>query len=160
MQSILICWNKYFYKTTLYFVWFSQNSKQHNIYIKVDLQQNSHYSYLVSKDSSCLTLLCCRCKICGNVITSSKKLKNEQLIAATRDRRSLDSLPKRLKWDVVEHDVFCLHSHATSFVEIFSQKYCLHLIKPWLVSLRVCFIIIVMLSFWALISQNLPYKFV
>ena len=37
--------------------------------LKVDLQQNSHYSYLVSKGLPCL--LCCRCKICGNVITSS-----------------------------------------------------------------------------------------
>ena len=41
------------------------------IILKLDLQQNSHYSFLVSKDSPCLTLLCCRCKICGNVITSS-----------------------------------------------------------------------------------------
>ena len=39
--------------------------------LKVDLQQNSHYSYLVSKDSPCLTLLYRRCQICGNVITSS-----------------------------------------------------------------------------------------
>ena len=39
--------------------------------LKVDLQQNSNYSYLVSKDSPCFTLLCCKRQICRNVITSS-----------------------------------------------------------------------------------------
>ena len=47
--------------------------------VKCWLHQNSHYSYLVSKSLPCLTLLCCRFKVCGNVITSSSKLKNEQL---------------------------------------------------------------------------------
>ena len=40
--------------------------------------------------------------------------------------------PKRLKWDVAEHDGFCLHFHATSFVEIFLQINFTHAIKPCL----------------------------
>ena len=46
-------------------------------FIKIEgwLVTNSHYSYLVSKDSLCLTLLCCKCKICGNVTTGSESSK-------------------------------------------------------------------------------------
>ena len=124
--------------------------------LMIDLQRNSHYRYLISTDSPCLTLLCCMCQIWGNVITSSWKLKNEQLIAATRDRCSLDSLSKMAQmWrSCVKWFLFTLSCNLIR--QNISQIYFTHSIKPCLLFLSVCFIVILMLSLLAVISYNLP----
>ena len=73
--------------------------------VKVALQQNSHYSYRIPKCSLCLTPLC-KWKVCKNVLTTTWKLKSEQLIASiTKNGIGWNLYSKQLKWYVVELNV-------------------------------------------------------
>ena len=84
--------------------WWHSARNDQIIYSKIDLLWNHHYSYLVLKGSLCLSLLCCRYKICGKMTTSSLKAKKWTVIRSHHEY-AIDWNPssKRLQWNIVEN---------------------------------------------------------